>query len=188
MNPFDQAWAVLKEPQRKLKYNLPLSTPPWMKRGAGKQGGGHLQSQSIAQGTSPSDEGAIVPPSTRHTQLSGGKHYSLPLSDSDYEGQELYNPNTVELDNARNQAFADAKEMGMMQGLEGEELEQFIMEQMQQHLSKMLLKGRMSDIHIGFQEDPQKEIAQLLHQGLSKDQAMALYQQYVNSLGDTGRV
>ncbi len=46
----------------------------------------------------------------------------------------------------------------------------------------------MSDIHIGFQEDPQKEIAQLLHQGLSKDQAMALYQQYVNSLGDTGRV
>jgi len=51
-----------------------------------------------------------------------------------------------------------------------------------------VLKGRMSDIHIGFQEDPQKEIAQLLHQGLPKDYVMQLYQQYINSSRDGGGV
>tara|TARA_R110002020_G_scaffold14091_2_gene50124 strand:+ start:21132 stop:21698 length:567 start_codon:yes stop_codon:yes gene_type:complete len=188
MNPFEQAWAVLKGPQPKLKYNLPLTIPPWMKRGAGKPWPGrvHQQSQSIAQGTSPSDEGAIVPPGTRHTQLSGGKHYSSPLDD--YEGQITPNPTTDELDDARNQAFAKVKADGIALGLVGDDLEEYISTNIQPLIGKMFLKGRMSDIHIGFQEDPQKELAQLLHQGLSKDQAMALYQQYVNSLGDTGRV
>lgn len=46
-----------------------------------------------------------------------------------------------------------------------------------------LLKAQMSDIHIGFQEDPEKEIERLRHMGISREEAMHMYQQYVDSLG-----
>ena len=31
-----------------------------------------------------------------------------------------------------------------------------------------LLKAQMSDVHIGFGEDPEREIARLMHMGLSR--------------------
>jgi hypothetical protein len=45
------------------------------------------------------------------------------------------------------------------------------------------MKAQMSDVHLGFQEDPEREIARLMHQGLSRQEAMGLYQQYLDSLG-----
>ena len=45
-----------------------------------------------------------------------------------------------------------------------------------------LLKSQMSDVHIGFQEDPKREIERLRHQGISREEAMAMYQQYLDSL------
>ena len=44
------------------------------------------------------------------------------------------------------------------------------------------LKSQMSDVHIGFQEDPKREIERLRHQGISREEAMAMYQQYLDSL------
>jgi hypothetical protein len=45
------------------------------------------------------------------------------------------------------------------------------------------LKAQMSDVHIGFGEDPEREIARLMHMGLSRQEAMDLYRQYLDSLG-----
>ena len=45
-----------------------------------------------------------------------------------------------------------------------------------------LLKAQMSDIHIGFQEDPEREIERLRHMGISREEAMHMYQQYIDSL------
>jgi len=43
-------------------------------------------------------------------------------------------------------------------------------------------KAQMSDVHIGFQEDPKREIARLKHMGISEEEAMHMYQQYLDSL------
>jgi len=45
------------------------------------------------------------------------------------------------------------------------------------------LKAQMSDVHLGFQEDPEREIARLMHMGVSRQEAMRMYQQYLDSLG-----
>jgi len=47
-----------------------------------------------------------------------------------------------------------------------------------------LIKGRMSDIHVGFQDDPHREMTRLRHEGMSDEAIRALYQQYLDSLGD----
>lgn len=44
------------------------------------------------------------------------------------------------------------------------------------------LKGQLSDVHIGFQDDPEREIARLMHEGLSRQEAMMLYQQYLDGI------
>jgi hypothetical protein len=44
-------------------------------------------------------------------------------------------------------------------------------------------KAQMSDVHIGFEEDPKREIARLKHMGISEEEAMHMYQQYIDSLG-----
>jgi len=49
-------------------------------------------------------------------------------------------------------------------------------------ISHNFLKSQMSDVHIGFQEDPKREIERLRHQGISREEAMAMYQQYLDSL------
>ena len=49
-------------------------------------------------------------------------------------------------------------------------------------ISHRFLKSQMSDVHIGFQEDPKREIERLRHQGISREEAMAMYQQYLDSL------
>jgi len=45
------------------------------------------------------------------------------------------------------------------------------------------LKAQMSDVHLGFQEDPEREIARLMHMGVSRAEATRMYQQYLDSLG-----
>jgi len=45
------------------------------------------------------------------------------------------------------------------------------------------LKGRMKDVSIGFQEDPEKQMEKLRHQGFSHEEVQRLYQQYIDSLG-----
>ena len=46
-----------------------------------------------------------------------------------------------------------------------------------------VLKAQMSDVHIGFGDDPEREIARLMHMGLSRQEAMDLCKQYLDSLG-----
>ena len=43
-------------------------------------------------------------------------------------------------------------------------------------------KAQMSDVRIGFEEDPKREIARLKHMGISEEDAMSMYQQYIDSL------
>jgi len=49
-----------------------------------------------------------------------------------------------------------------------------------------VIKSRMGDVHIGFQENPKREMERLRHQGLSHEEVEALYQQYIDSLGSDG--
>ena len=51
------------------------------------------------------------------------------------------------------------------------------------HRAMDFLKGRMKDVSIGFQEDPEKQMEKLRHQGFSHEEVQRLYQQYIDSLG-----
>lgn len=44
-------------------------------------------------------------------------------------------------------------------------------------------KAQMSDVHIGFQEDPKREMARLKHMGIPEDECQRMYEQYLDSLG-----
>ena len=49
-----------------------------------------------------------------------------------------------------------------------------------------VMKAQMSDIRIGFEEDPKREIERLKHMGISEEEAMHMYQQYLDSLEHGG--
>jgi DUF971 family protein len=47
-------------------------------------------------------------------------------------------------------------------------------------------KAQMSDVRIGFEDDPKREIQRLKHMGVSEEEAMRMYQQYLDSLEHGG--
>ena len=51
------------------------------------------------------------------------------------------------------------------------------------HKAMEFLKGRMKDVAMGFQENPEKQMEKLRHQGFSIEEVERLHQQYLDSLG-----
>lgn len=134
--PFVNAWAVLKD-DAPLPFNVsPTPNPTWWKLPRDPEG---LAPNQLSQHLGAGSEGGI--------DTEEG-------FEPEYEGEVMPNTEADHLDYNRNIDHQRVKVQGMLQGLQGEELEQFIMEQMQQH---HLAKGQPFDKSWNFLKlDPTK--------------------------------
>ena len=145
--PFGKAWTVLKmynTPMRDpedmpIPFNVsPTPNPTWWK-------------------THPAFARSVGAPNQRSQFLGAGSEGGINTEEGfepEYQGEVMPNPEADALDYERNIDHQRVKVQGMLQGLQGEELEQFIMEQMQQH---HLAKGQPFDKSWNFLKlDPTK--------------------------------